>query len=173
MVLFPRDAAPATHDAILATCHALGFIPREVLAAAGSDFAASLVLTANAIALVEEPASAPEGTTWRPLAGAPLEVAGTVARRLGDDREIVRVVAELLQSVLVESAGWAVAAPRVAPFPPRGRAADMRPSAIEATFRAIGLRGLAARRRPRLRARARPARRTSPWSSPRSSRSRS
>ena len=107
VVLFPRDAAPATHDAILATCHALGFIPREVLAAAGNDFAASLVLTANAIALVEEPAAAPEGTTWRPLAGRPLEVAGTVARRLGDDREIVRVVAELLQAVLVESAGWA------------------------------------------------------------------
>ena len=92
VVLFARDAAPATHDAILATCHALGFIPREVLAAAGSDFAASLVLTANAIALIEEPAAVPEGTTWRPLAGGPLEVAGTVARRLGDDREIVRVV---------------------------------------------------------------------------------
>ena len=120
VVLFPRDTAPATHDATLATCHALGFIPREVLAAAGSDFAASLVLTANAIALVEQPASAPEGTTWRPLAGAPLEVAGTVARRLGDDREIVRVVAELLQFVLVEAAGWAVAAPRVL----RSRPAD-------------------------------------------------
>lgn len=120
VVLFGRDAAPATHDAILATCHALGFIPREVLAAAGNDFAASLVLTANAIALVEQPAAAPEGTTWRPLAGRPLEVAGTVARRLGDDREIVRVVAGLLQTVLVESAGWSLAAPHV----PRSRPAD-------------------------------------------------
>ena len=113
VVLFPRDAAPAAHDAILATCHALGFVPREVLAATGNDFAASLVLTANAVALVEQPASAPEGTAWRPLVGHPLELAGTVARRLGDDREIAAVVAELLGSVLVESAGWAVARPRV------------------------------------------------------------
>ena len=98
VVLFPRDAAPATHDAILATCHALGFVPREVLAAAGNDFAASLVLTANAVALVEEPAVARRRARRgaRSPAG-PLEVAGTVARRLGDDREIVRVVAELLR----------------------------------------------------------------------------
>ena len=112
VVLFPREAAPAAHDAILATCHALGFIPREVLAAAGHDFAASLVLTANAVALVEEPATAPEGTAWRPLAGRPLEVAGTVARRLGDEREIVSVVADVLGAVLVDSAGWTATRPR-------------------------------------------------------------
>ena len=112
IVLFPRDTAPATHDAILATCHALGFIPREVLAAAGNDFAASLVLTARAVALVEEPAAVPDGTVWRPLAGRPLEVSGTVARRLGDDREIVQVLADMLGAVLVESAGWAATPPR-------------------------------------------------------------
>jgi DNA-binding transcriptional LysR family regulator len=112
VVLFPRDAAPAAHDAILATSHALGFAPREVLAATGNDFAASLVLTANAVAFVEEPAVAPAGTVWRPLAGRPLEVVGTVARRLGDDREIAAVVAELLEAVLVESAGWTAARPR-------------------------------------------------------------
>jgi DNA-binding transcriptional LysR family regulator len=122
VVLFPREAAPAAHDAVLATCFALGFVPREVLAASGNDFAASLVLTANAVAFVEEPAVAPEGTAWRPLVGRPLEVAGTVARRLGDDREIVAVVAELLQAVLIESAGWA-AAPR-APGSARPRPAD-------------------------------------------------
>jgi DNA-binding transcriptional LysR family regulator len=111
VVLFPREAAPAAHDAILGTCHALGFVPREVLAATGNDFAASLVLTARAVALVEEPAVAPEGTTWLPLAGRPLGVTGTVARRLGDDREIVAAVAGLLEAVLVESAGWAPARP--------------------------------------------------------------
>jgi hypothetical protein len=112
VVLFPRDAAPATHDAILATCHAHGFIPREVLAAAGHDFAASLVLTARAVALVEEPAAAPAGTVWCPLVGRPLEVAGTVARRLGDDREIAQVVSDVLGAVLVDSAGWTAALPR-------------------------------------------------------------
>ena len=141
VVLFPRDAAPATHDATLATCHALGFIPREVLAAAGSDFAASLVLTAHAVALVEQPASAPEGTTWRPLAGAPLEVDGTVARRLGDDREIVRAGRGApASSLLVEDGGLGGRGTARPPFPPRGRAADMT-ERIEATFRAIGLEG--------------------------------
>jgi DNA-binding transcriptional LysR family regulator len=106
VVLFPRDAAPAAHDAILATCHALGFAPREVLAAAGIDFAASLVLTSPAVALLEEPATPPEGTAWRPLAGRPLAVAAAVAWRLGDDRAIVRLVAELLRDVLIETGGW-------------------------------------------------------------------
>ena len=121
VVLFPREAAPAAHDAILATCHALGFVPREVLAATGNDFAASLVLTAHAVAFVEEPAVAPAGTTWLPLAGRPLEIAGTVARRLGDDREIASVVAGLLEAVLVESTGWAPARPS---GPARPRPAD-------------------------------------------------
>ena len=110
MVLFPRDAAPATHDAILATCHALGFIPREVLAAAGNDFAASLVLTANAIALVEEPAAAPEGTTLAPARRPPAR--GRRAPSRGGSATTARSSAwsrELLQAVLVESAGWAVA----------------------------------------------------------------
>jgi hypothetical protein len=114
LVLFPRDAVPVAHDAILATCHALGFVPREVLAAGGTDFAASLVLTSPAVALLDEPAVPPEGTAWRPLAGRPLDVAAAVAWRLGDDREIVRLVAELLRAVLVESAGWVPAGARSA-----------------------------------------------------------
>ena len=114
VVLFPRDEAPAAHDAILATCHALGFVPREVLAAGGSDFAASLVLTSSAVALLGEPAVAPAGTAWRPLAGRPLDVIAAVAWRLGDDREIVRLVAGLLRAVLVETGGWNEAGARAA-----------------------------------------------------------
>ena len=112
LVLFPRDEAPAAHDAILATCHALGFLPREVLAAGGIDFAASLVLTSPAVALVPEPAIAPAGTAWRPLAGRPAGIAAAVAWRLGDDREIVRLVAGLLRAVLVETGGWTPAGAR-------------------------------------------------------------
>jgi DNA-binding transcriptional LysR family regulator len=114
LVLFPRDAAPVAHDAILATCHALGFIPGDVRAAAGTDFAASLVLTSPAIALLEQPVVPPDGTVWRPLAGRPLDVSAAVAWRLGDDREIVRLVADLLRTVLVETAGWIPARPRAA-----------------------------------------------------------
>jgi DNA-binding transcriptional LysR family regulator len=123
LVLFPRDAAPAAHDAIVATCHALGFVPREVLAASGIDFAASLVLTSPAVALLEEPSVAPEGTAWRPLAGQPLAAGAAVAWRLGDDRDIVRLVAGLLRAVLVETAGWVPTAPR-APVDARLRPAD-------------------------------------------------
>ncbi len=115
LVLFPRDAAPAAHDAILATCHALGFTPREVLAAGGLDFAASLVLTSPAVALLEQPAVPPAGTAWRPLAGGPLAAGAAVAWRLGDDREIVRLVAGLLRAVLVDSAGWRPAPDRTRP----------------------------------------------------------
>jgi DNA-binding transcriptional LysR family regulator len=119
LVLFPRDAAPAAHDAILAACHAHGFVPREVLAASSHDFAASLVLTSPAVALLEEPPLPPAGTAWRPLAGAPVATGAAVAWRLGDDREIVGLVAGLLRAVLVERAGWA---PDVEPRP-----ADARP----------------------------------------------
>ena len=52
---------------------------------------------------------------WRPLAGAPLAVGAAVAWRLGDDRDIVRLVAGLLHAVLVDSAGWIAAAPRTPP----------------------------------------------------------
>jgi DNA-binding transcriptional LysR family regulator len=114
LVLFPRDEAPVAHDTILATCHALGFVPREVLAAGGTDFAASLVLTSPAIALLKEPATAPDGTAWLPLAGRPLGVAAAVAWRLGDDREIVRLVAGLLRAVLIETDGWLPAGDRAA-----------------------------------------------------------
>jgi len=119
LVLFPREAAPAAHDAILATCHALGFVPREVLAAASIDFAASLVLTADAVALVERPAMIPEGTVWRELAGRPLVASGAVARRLGDDRALVERVAAALQDVLIETAGWGLATPRATGALPR------------------------------------------------------
>ncbi len=123
LVLFPRETAPAPHDAILAACHAHGFAPREVLAATGIDFAASLVLTSPAIALLEAPALPPDGTAWRPLAGSPLAAGAAVAWRLGDDREIVRLVARLLRAVLIEHAGWrAAGAP--APADARTRPAD-------------------------------------------------
>lgn len=115
LVLFPRERAAASHDAIVATCHALGFAPREVLPAAGTDFAASIVLTTPAIALVEQPATLPAGTSWRPLAGRPLHVSGAVVWRGGDERDIVGVVAELLRTVLVETGGWTAAAPGTAP----------------------------------------------------------
>jgi DNA-binding transcriptional LysR family regulator len=123
LVLFPRAAAPSAHDAILATCHAHGFPPSEVLAASGTDFAASLVLTSPAVALLEEPARAPDGTVWRPLAGRPLSAAAAVAWRLGDDREIVQLVAGLLRAVLIDSAGWGPAA-IPAPAEARPRPAD-------------------------------------------------
>jgi len=124
LVLFPRDAAPVAHEAVLATCHALGFTPREVLAAAGTDFAASLVLTARAVALLEEPAMPPAGTTWRPLAGAPLDVTGAVAWRLGDDRAIVGLVAGLLRAVLLDTGGWSAAGRPAGRFDVRTRPAD-------------------------------------------------
>jgi DNA-binding transcriptional LysR family regulator len=114
LVLFPREAGPAAHDAILATCHAHGFVPRELLAAAGVDFAAGLVLTTHAVALVEEPAAPPQGTVWRPLVGLPLTATGAVVWRQGDDRRIVRVVAGLLRAALIEAGGW-----QAAPAPPR------------------------------------------------------
>ena len=123
LVLFPRESAPVAHDAIVATCHALGFAPRELLAAASVDFAASLVLTAPAVALLEEPAVVPPGTAWRPLAGAPLEISASVAWRLGDDRAIVRLVAGILRDVLVDGGGWAPVAP-TAPRGTRPRPAD-------------------------------------------------
>jgi hypothetical protein len=94
-----------------------------VLAASGIDFAASLVLTSPAVALLEEPPVAPEGTVWRPLAGQPLAAGAAVAWRLGDDRDIVRLVADLLRAVLVDSAGWIPTAPR-APVDARLRPAD-------------------------------------------------
>ncbi len=77
-----------------------------MLAATGIEFAASIVLTTPALALVEQPEPVPSGTVWRPLAGQPLRVSGSVVRRSGDDREIVGVVAELLRTVLVETGGW-------------------------------------------------------------------
>jgi DNA-binding transcriptional LysR family regulator len=123
LVLFPRDTAPAALDAIVATCHALGFVPREVYAASGIGFAASLVLTSPAVALLEEPFLAPEGTAWRPLAGQPLAAGAAAAWRLGDDRDIVHLVAGLLRNVLVDSAGWVPAAPP-APVDSRPRPAD-------------------------------------------------
>jgi len=123
LVLFPREAAPVAHDAILATCHALGFAPRDVLPATGVDFAASLVLTTPAVALVEPPATRPAGTVWLPLAGAPLAVTAAVAWRLGDDRPIVALVAELLRAVLLESGGWTPAGESGARFD-RPRPAD-------------------------------------------------
>ena len=121
LVLFPREAAPVAHDAVLATCHALGFAPREVMPAARTDFAASLVLTTPAIALIEEPPAPPAGTAWRPLAGDPLAVTAAVAWRLGDDRPIVALVASLLRAVLLETGGWSPAEEPGARFdhPPR------------------------------------------------------
>jgi DNA-binding transcriptional LysR family regulator len=118
LALFPREAAPASHDAIVATCHALGFTPRDVLPAAGSDFAASLVLTSRTVALVE-PGPAPPGTSWLPLAGAPLQVTATVARRLGDDRAIAALAADVLRESLIEVGGWAPAVALAPPAPPR------------------------------------------------------
>ena len=124
LVLFPRASAPAAHDAIVAGCHALGFAPRAVLAAASTEFAASLVLTSPAIALVEEPAAVPPGTVWRPLAGAPLELSAAVAWRLGDRRAIAGLVAALLREVLIASGGWAPAAGAVPASASRSRPAD-------------------------------------------------
>ena len=124
LVLFPRAAAPAQHDAIVATCHALGYAPDDVLAAGDVAFAAGLVLTADAVAIVEAPASPPGGTVWRPLAGAPLAVTASPVWRQGDERAIVAVVAGVLREVLVERGGWREAGPAAAPRSHRARPAD-------------------------------------------------
>ena len=121
LVLFPRGAATAQHDAILATCHALGFTPADVLAAGDVAFAAGLVLTTGAVAITEAPPSPPGGTVWRPLAGAPLSVTASAVWRQGDERAIVALVAAVLRDVLTGSGGWQPLEPS-APARPAQRA---------------------------------------------------
>ncbi|MGI8624843.1 MAG: LysR family transcriptional regulator [Solirubrobacteraceae bacterium] len=125
LVLFPRDAAPARHDAIVATCHALGCTPSDVLAATDVAFAAGLVLTSDAFAIIEAPASPPEGAVWRPFAGGPLSITASTVWRQGDQRAIVTVVADVLREVLAQSGRWNPVAASCTPPPwPGPRPAD-------------------------------------------------
>jgi DNA-binding transcriptional LysR family regulator len=114
--------AAAQRDAIVATCHAHGFEPADVIAAADVAFAGGLVLTSDAVAIVEAPAQPPAGTVWRPLAGEPLAITAAAVWRQGDDRAIVALVADALRAVLVEHGGWRSGAG--APAPQRIRPAD-------------------------------------------------
>jgi DNA-binding transcriptional LysR family regulator len=112
--------AAAQRDAIVATCHAHGFEPGEVVPAGDVAFAGALVLTSDAVALVEAPEQVPAGTAWRPLAGEPLVVTAAAVLRQGDDRAIVALVADALRSVLIGGGGWhaqggAPAAPGIRP----------------------------------------------------------
>jgi DNA-binding transcriptional LysR family regulator len=99
-------AASAQRDAIVATCHAHGFEPRDVVTAGDVAFAGALVLTSDAVAITEPPAQLPAGTVWRPLAGEPLTVTASAVWRQGDDRAIVALVADALRSVLIAEGGW-------------------------------------------------------------------
>ncbi|MDO9407015.1 LysR family transcriptional regulator [Patulibacter sp.] len=121
VVLPPWAAEPRTHDRTLRTCHALGYAPREVLTAEGPDFAAGLVLTRGAVALLDAPARTPAGTAWRPIAGGPLTTVAVVAWHAEERRPAVERVAGALHDALLASGSWTAGRPPsgTAPRPPR------------------------------------------------------
>jgi DNA-binding transcriptional LysR family regulator len=125
LVLAARAADPDQHEAVLRCCHAHGYVPADVLAAETADFAAGLVLTTGAVALLEAPAHAPEGTAWRPIAGRPLATVTVVAWRPDDQRPIVEVLASALHEALLATGLWsATDAPPAAAPAARPRPAD-------------------------------------------------
>lgn len=119
LVVPPRAAGPAQHDALVTELGALGWSPRTVRFADGPDGAAGVVLAGGAVALTSRSAGASDGLAWRPLAGGAVPVRVSVARRRGatqDELALVRVLEELL----VDIDGWTRVA-RHAAGPPRPR----------------------------------------------------
>lgn len=119
LVVPPRAAGPAQHDALVTELGALGWAPRTVRFAAGPDAAAGVVLAGGAVALTSRSAGASEGLTWRPLAGGAVPVRVSVAQRRGatpGELELVRILEGLLEDV----DGWTRVA-RHAAGPPRPR----------------------------------------------------
>jgi DNA-binding transcriptional LysR family regulator len=127
LVLPPRAADPDGHDATLQACHAHGYAPGEVLAAETVDFAAGLVLTTGAVALLEAPAHVPDGTTWRPVAGRPLAATSVVTWRPDDQRPVIGLAAGLLADALVATGRWRMGDPL-----PRTHAPAVRPRPADA-----------------------------------------
>ncbi|WP_129840799.1 LysR substrate-binding domain-containing protein [Streptomyces sp. RFCAC02] len=84
LVMAPRDAAPAWHDLVLATCRDHGWAPPRVRYARTPDVLLGLVLAGRGVAFTtEELARRQPRVAWRPLAGDPLTATWVPARPAG------------------------------------------------------------------------------------------
>lgn len=84
LMLFPRDSAPGTHDAVLAALRQHG--ADVVLSASAMGYAqmpAALRSKPTAIGLSSERGKSTPGLVWRPLKGAPITVTYIAAWRSG------------------------------------------------------------------------------------------
>ncbi|NUP50639.1 MAG: LysR family transcriptional regulator, partial [Catenulispora sp.] len=84
LILFPRDSAPGTHDAVLATFRRHG--AEVVLSNSAMGYAqmpSALRSKPTAIGLSSERGKATPGLVWRPLRGAPISVTYIAAWRSG------------------------------------------------------------------------------------------
>lgn len=124
VVLPARTDSPDHHDALLRTCHAYGFVPSAVLSAARTDFAAALVLTNEAVALLEAPEVVPAGTVWRPLIDSPLTMRAAAVWRAEDRRTSVTDLAGLLREALLRTGRWSASSAPVHLDPISPRPAD-------------------------------------------------
>ncbi|MFF2850877.1 LysR family transcriptional regulator [Streptomyces sp. NPDC058001] len=106
LVLFPQQSAPALHAETLAVCRRHGFEPGSVIAGQDPEFVDGMVMSGTAVTFASRDRKLPPGTVWHPLEGEPLlEQVSTAWLRGRQDDPVVRLFAEVVESVLTERGG--------------------------------------------------------------------
>ncbi|MFJ6569688.1 LysR family transcriptional regulator [Streptomyces sp. NPDC091292] len=106
LVLFPQQSAPALHAETLAVCRRHGFEPGSVIAGQDPEFVDGMVMSGTAVTFASRDRKLPPGTIWHPLEGEPLlEQVSAAWQRGRQDDPVVRLFAEVVESVLTEQGG--------------------------------------------------------------------
>lgn len=106
LVMFPREAGPATYDEVLGTCRSYGFVPADVLHARQREFGVGLVMAGDAIAFSFDGDHAAEEVVWRPLWGSPLRMRISTAWRERAAGSTVDAFTSAVVATLRDEGGW-------------------------------------------------------------------
>lgn len=111
LVMFPREAGPATYDEVLGTCRAYGFVPADVLHARQQEFGVGLVMAGDAIAFSFDGERPAQDVVWRPLWGSPLRMRVSTAWRERAAGRTVDAFTHAVVATLCDEGGWVESRP--------------------------------------------------------------